>query len=195
MDASTFEAILYPTRLWSRPEVLARNCPVPGMAGVYAWYFRKVPPGVPIEGCHRVEGATLLYVGISPSKPSSSGQQLKERVRQHYNSNAFGSTLRLTLGCLLANELGIELRRVGSSGKRLTFADGEQALSNWMEANALVTWMETPEPWVLEPQLISQLSLPLNLEHNESHPFYPILSELRKSWRARARELPVWGGG
>ena len=194
MDELTFDAILYPTRLWSRSEVLARNCPVPGKAGVYAWYFRKVPPGVPTEGCHRVEGATLLYVGISPSKPSSSGQQLKERVRQHYNNNAFGSTLRLTLGCLLADELGIELRRVGSSGKRLTFADGEQAISNWMEANALVTWMETPEPWVLEPQIISQLSLPLNLKQNESHPLYPILSELRKRFQKRARELPIWNG-
>lgn len=97
-------------------------------------------------------------MGISPSKPSISRQQLKERVRQHYNNNAFGSTLRLTLGCLLADELGIELSRVGSSGKRLTFVDGEQALSNWMEANALVTWMETPEPWVLEPQIISWLT-------------------------------------
>lgn len=158
MNESTFEAILNPPRLWSRPEVLAKDCPVPKKAGVYAWYFRKVPLGVPTEGCHRGEGATLLYVGISPSKPSISRQQLKERVRQHYNNNAFGSTLRLTLGCLLADELGIELSRVGSSGKRLTFVDGEQALSNWMEANALVTWMETPEPWVLEPQIISWLT-------------------------------------
>ena len=48
-----------------------------------------------------------------------------------YRGNAYGSTLRLTLGCLLADQLGIELRRVGS-GTRLTFGDGEQALSEWM---------------------------------------------------------------
>ncbi|WP_430713975.1 GIY-YIG nuclease family protein [Nodosilinea sp. AN01ver1] len=194
MNQSDFDPILTPTRLWSRSEVLARNSPIPKKAGVYAWYFRKIPPQVPVENCHRVEGATLLYVGISPSKPSSGRQQLKERVRQHYNNNAFGSTLRLTLGCLLANELGIELRREGSSGQRLTFVDGEQTLSDWMATNALVTWMETVEPWVLEPQIISQLSLPLNLEHNESHPFYPVLSELRKSCRQKARELPIWNG-
>ncbi len=87
------------------------------------------------------------------------------------------------------------LRLMGSRGKRLTFVDGEEVLSNWMEANALVTWMETPEPWVLEPQIISQLSLPLNLEHNESHPFYPVLSELRSKCRQRARDLPIWDGG
>jgi hypothetical protein len=52
-------------------------------------------------------------------------------------ANAEGSTLRLTLGCLLADELGIELRRVGS-GKRFTFSTGEKRLSEWMEANARI---------------------------------------------------------
>ncbi len=46
----------------------------------------------------------------------------------HYAGNAEGSTLRKTLGCLLADELGIELRRVGS-GTRKTFVDGEHRLS------------------------------------------------------------------
>ena len=69
-----------------------------------------------------------------------------------------GSTLRLTLGCLLANELGIELRRVGT-GQRLTFAAGEKALSRWMAAHARVCWHVTPEPWSTETILISQLSL------------------------------------
>src|ERR1700722_7026268 len=53
--------------------------------------------------------------------------------------NAEGSTLRLTLGCLLAGELGLELRR-GGSGGRLTFCDGEARLSGWLAENALVTW-------------------------------------------------------
>ncbi|WP_386143941.1 GIY-YIG nuclease family protein [Streptomyces yanii] len=43
----------------------------------------------------------------------TSTQNLRTRVRYHYRGNAAGSTLRLTLGCLL----GLELRRVGS-GKR-----------------------------------------------------------------------------
>ena len=48
---------------------------------------------------------------------------MRERIRYHYQGNAEGSTLRLTLGCLLSEELDIELRRVGS-GKRMTFAEG-----------------------------------------------------------------------
>jgi len=45
----------------------------------------------------------------------------------------------LTLGCLLSEELDIELRRVGS-GKRMTFAEGEGVLSQWMADNAFVCW-------------------------------------------------------
>jgi hypothetical protein len=37
-------------------------------------------------------------------------------IRYHYTGNASGSTLRLTLGCLLAERLGIQLRRVGAAG-------------------------------------------------------------------------------
>ncbi|MFF8174696.1 GIY-YIG nuclease family protein [Streptomyces chartreusis] len=49
----------------------------------------------------------------------TSTQNLRKRVRHHYRGNAAGSTLRLTLGCLL----GLELRRVGG-GKRMTFRQG-----------------------------------------------------------------------
>jgi hypothetical protein len=44
---------------------------------------------------------------------------LSRRIQYHMRGNAEASTLRLTLGCLLAEELDIELRRVGH-GKRLT---------------------------------------------------------------------------
>ena len=40
------------------------------------------------------------------------------RIRYHFRGNAEGSTLRLTLGCLLIKPLGIELRRVGSGKRR-----------------------------------------------------------------------------
>jgi hypothetical protein len=105
--------------------------------------------------------------------------------------NAEGSTLRLTLGCLLANELGIQLRRVGS-GTRLTFGDGEKRLSDWMAENAFVSWEVCPEPWVLEGALIGALPLPLNLDRNASHPFCAPLTGIRRVAREAARALPVW---
>jgi hypothetical protein len=105
--------------------------------------------------------------------------------------NAYGSTLRLTLGCLLSDQLGIQLRRVGS-GKRLTFtAAGEAVLSEWMDANAHVCWMACEEPWVVE-QIIRSVNLPLNLRDNDQHPYCVTLRACRAGAKARARELPIF---
>jgi len=104
--------------------------------------------------------------------------------------NAEGSTLRLSLGCLLAAELNIELRRVGS-GKRFTFSSGEARLSKWMDENARVAWLACDEPWKLEKELIASMNLPLNLDQNSTNEFFGVLSDLRRTAKARARELPV----
>ncbi|MFE9288447.1 GIY-YIG nuclease family protein [Streptomyces olivaceus] len=117
----------------------------------------------------------------------TSTQNLRKRVRYHYRGNAAGSTLRLTLGCLL----GLELRRVGS-GKRMTFGRaGEATLSQWMADNAQVCWIKWSEPWDLESQLISQLDLPLNLDQNRHNAFHSRLKEIRAQARNRARKLPI----
>jgi hypothetical protein len=187
--------LLNPERKWSRREVLASPSPVPRQSGVYAWYFREIPPHVPVAGCHVHGDATLLYVGISPKQPSRNGfppskQKLFDRIRYHYRGNAEGSTLRLTLGCLLSQQLGIQLRRVGS-GNRMTFAAGETVLSQWFEKNAFVVWVVDTEPWILEEKLIKDFSLPLNLDMNNQHPFHHQLSQIRKSARENARALPI----
>ena len=125
--------ILTPDKLWTRTDVLSKPCPVPREGGVYGWYFDAVPPGIVAADHHTVGKASLLYVGISPKAPPKNGakpskQTMRERIRYHYQGNAEGSTPRLSLGCLLSEELDIELRRVGS-GKRMTFVEGEEALS------------------------------------------------------------------
>jgi hypothetical protein len=104
--------------------------------------------------------------------------------------NAEGSTLRLTLGCILSERLRIELRRVGS-GKRLTFSQGEARLSEWLDRNARVTWYVCDELWKVEEKLIATLNLPLNLHQNSSHCFFPALTQLRSVSKARARALPI----
>lgn len=68
---------------------------------------------------------------------------------------------------------------------------GEATLSQWMEDNARVCWMEQDEPWELESQLISQLNLPLNLDQNRHNAFHSRLNELRAQARQRARDLPI----
>ncbi|MGB3770487.1 MAG: hypothetical protein WBA00_05045 [Rhodococcus sp. (in: high G+C Gram-positive bacteria)] len=180
---------------YSRESVLTRPYPVPAIAGVYGWWFRDIPPGVPTDGCKTSKGLTQLYAGISPKKPPTNGkppssQTIRSRIRTHYSGNAAGSTLRRTLGCLLQAELGIELRRYGS-GKRYTFGVGERDLSHWMAANAYVSWIGHESPWEVEDQLIEQLNVPLNLDGNKHNSFYLTLKAVRAAAVANANSLPV----
>ncbi|MGY2090463.1 GIY-YIG nuclease family protein [Nocardia gipuzkoensis] len=181
---------------YTRAEVvLSRPSPVPAVPGVYGWWFRKLPAAIDTSACATKDGLTLLYTGISPSKPPSNGkppssQHLRTRITTHYTGNAAGSTLRLTLGCLLAGTLGIELRRFGS-GRRFHFGSGELVLSKWMHSNALVSWITTPEPWRTEKELIAHLDLPLNLQGNKGNHFHSELTTARAAARARAATLTI----
>ena len=55
-----------------------------------------------------------------------------------------------------------------------------------------MVWSECDEPWLVEEQLISTTSLPLNLDQNERHPFFPDLSESRRAAKIKAREMSIW---
>ena len=176
--------------IFTRQQVLAQTGLIPATRGVYAWYFRDVPPGVPTGGCYTRDGLTLLYLGISP-KNTQSSQNLRKRVAYHYKGNAEVSTLRLTLGALLAPFSDFPLRRAGS-GKRMTFTHlGEQWLDDWLERNALVCWTEHPEPWLHEHELLAAHSLPLNIQDNRHHPFCAALSAMRQEAKRLAREAPI----
>ena len=179
----------------SRAEVLSSPSPVPKAPGVYAWYFRQLRALVPHAGCVAQNDLTLLYVGISSSESPKNGggpsrRSLWHRIRYHYSGNAEGSTLRLTLGCLLADQLfGIELRRVGS-GMRMTFGPGEAVLSDWMAENAFVAWQVCKRPWEVERRLIGETFLPLNLDQNRANAFYSVLTGIRSVWKTHAANNP-----
>lgn len=188
--------LLYPKRLIPRSELIGRSSIVPAAPGIYAWYFSQSPSAeIQLDSCWQWQNRYLLYVGISPSEPPKNGaptskNNLRKRIRSHMAGNASGSTLRLSLGCLLSDSLGIELRRIGRTG-RFSFADQESVLSSWLEDHAFVTWVEHSEPWVVEREAVYSLYLPLNLDMNQHHPFYPTLSGSRRDARERARQLPV----
>jgi hypothetical protein len=183
--------------LVSRAEILSQRGSVPAHAGLYAWFFKTLPPGVDPTGCFRRSGLTLLYIGISPSR-SSSSSTLRTRVRYHLRGNAAGSTLRLTLGCLLEDQLGTVLRRVGRTERRTFTNPGERALDDWLDANAFVAWEACPEPWVVEAAILaSGLPLPLNIDGNPCAAHVNHVSGARRAARARSDLLPVVldGGG
>lgn len=184
--------VFYPVRIYSRTEVMSKPSPVPPVNGIYFWWFKEIPPGVPTEGCVTSDGYTLLYVGISPDqrgKPNSRSN-LRKRIKTHYSGNAAGSTLRRTLGVLLSSSSGFPLRRVGS-GSRMTFTHpGEQWLDVWMEKNARVHWIPVEAPWELEDKLIASIPLPLNIQRN-AHEFKITLSEMRRLAAAEARLMEI----
>lgn len=188
--------LLAPPHLHERAEVLVRPSPVPAAPGVYAWYFDVAPGRVPCREAHEWQRHRLLYVGIAPRQPAANGgptrRTLRHRIREHYRGNAYGSTLRLTLGCLL----GLELRRIASrkrpgTAKRMTFGrDGERQLDTWMEEHARVVWLACADAWHLERELLSRLAPPLNLDANAGSTFRAELRAVRDEARARARALP-----
>ena len=154
--------------------------------GVYAWYFRALPglsPGVR-DHCVRRGPWQLLYVGIAPSRPGSRST-LRRRLRLHVAGNASSSTLRLTLGCLLADSLGLRLQAKRAS-KRCDWNAGEPGLSAWLATHGRVVVVAHPRPWDVEQAVIGHLRPPLNLAHNLQHPFAQRLSDLRAEHRARA---------
>lgn len=176
--------LLRPERVWSRQEVL--TSPVPTQPGIYAWFFQEIPRQIPTTGCTTAGELTLLYIGLSP-KSAMSSNNLRNRIRSHYRGNASGSTLRYSLGVLLAEKLELEMRRVGRT-KRFQFADGEERLNEWMETNAFVVWHVISEPWFCEHELIKLASPPLNVDG--PHPFSTTLHELRTEAKTRAKQLP-----
>lgn len=182
----------YPEKTYSRTEVMSVPSPVPAVNGIYFWWCKEIPPGVPAEGCITFDDYTLLYVGISPDqrgKPNSRSN-LRKRIKTHYSGNAAGSTLRRTLGVLLSRESNFPLRRVGS-GSRMTFTHpGEQWLDAWMEKNAKVHWIPVEAPWELEDTLIASIPLPLNIQGN-AHDFRMTLSGMRSQAAAEARLMEI----
>jgi hypothetical protein len=192
------QKVLYPERLVSRADIISDPTLVPVCRGLYGWYFEQCTEIIPdnfCDGCHQYQGRTLLYFGIAP-KSETSDATLKSRIiDQHFDGDAEGSTLRFSLGCLLATRLGIELRLHGSS-KRFASSGtlgGEQRLSQWISENAFVSFATVDKPWEIEDEVIGKphvISLPLNIKGNSKHPFCKILKCARKDAVSRARTLP-----
>lgn len=184
------------TELLSCEQLIANKHLIPDKSGIYAWFFKEIPPFlIGIENCYRRDRLTLLYIGIVPSS-SRGDRTLRNRIYgDHLTGNAYGSTLRRSLGCLLSQKLGIQLRGVGT-GKRTVFCvgdicTGEAFLTEWMMHNAYVTWCVHERPWQIETGMISDNFLPLNIEHNGNNANYPILKGIRKQAKDTARTLPI----
>jgi hypothetical protein len=119
-----------------RATALSAQCPLPRSPGVYAWFFKNLPPAVPVINCLRDHGRAMLYVGIAPDKPGKriSKQTLRSRIRLSSAWECRGF------------ESGFPLRRVGSGHRMTLTPPGEQWLNNWLDYNALIYWRQHDEP-------------------------------------------------
>lgn len=63
-----------------------------------------------------------------------------------------------------------------NSAKRVMLND---QVSTIMDRHARISWVEMQDPWYLEPDVISTLQTPLNLDHNISSDFRSRLRNLR----------------
>lgn len=178
------ERILNPLTLHSSADVRT----APASPGIYGWWMKKGALDVPEAAYQERDGHELLYVGISPRKPSAAGRVSKERLRKrlvtHATKDASRSTLRRTLGVLLADELGLTL---GVHGGREHYGpQGEALISRWLIENARVAWAVDPEPWEAEDELLAHATLALNLD-GRSDAFARSMSDRRKVAMAAAR--------
>jgi GIY-YIG catalytic domain-containing protein len=175
-------ALLNPERLYSVGELRDASTLIPQEAGVYAWWFSKVPADVPTDEAAIRDGLHLLYVGIAPRKPSAAGSvsdsTLRNRLLNHCRGPLASSTLRRTLAVLLAGELDLSIART-KAGKLKMSSEHETRLTKWMDENARVVWLVNATPWELEDHLIKgAVRLPLNIR-GSSDPFAKVLSNVR----------------
>lgn len=200
--------------------------PAPKTAGIYAWYARwptqadqgrtdAAPEQAPwwIAEARSDESETgegewrLIYVGIAPgrapkqgAKPSKSN--LRKRLGQHARSKAGSSTLRRTLGSLLAPRLGLGAR-LSERGKIAEFLledgagpeagearagrSGESVLSSWMAEHLRVVVAEDHAPWEIEADVIAELRPTLNSDHQLNACFKQRTKAAKDSLKAEAR--------
>ena len=152
------------SELYSRKQIVANPSLVPERGGFNAWFFKEIPGDAPTEGCFEKDGLALLYVGISPDSPTSKANLHKRILNNHCKGTAATSTLRKSLGVLLAQESGYALQKVSATGKTAFSPAGEDWLSDWMDKNAFVCWVEHPKPWTRNEAIIATFSPPLNIK-------------------------------
>jgi len=173
------ERILNPTSLITAADVRT----APASPGIYGWWFRRGALEVPDAPYQERDGHQLLYVGISPSRAASAGT-IRKRLVQHVYGNASQSTLRRTLGVLLAEPLNLTLAL--HNGPAHYGTDGEARITRWMQENARVAWAVDPEPWVVEHELLGSAVLALNID-GRSDDFVRSISARRSAALAAAK--------
>lgn len=125
------------------------------------------------------EGYDLLYVGATLT-------DLRHRALQHLVGNSRASTLRMTVGALLARDLALD--PVGDGSRTyFDFGDGEQRLSDWLVTHTRLAVHECDDAFGHEKHLLRTVPIPLNITERKKHPFSRYLMTLRSYYAGRPK--------
>ncbi len=150
--------------------------------GLYAWWVDALGAADLSRGLARAVATGLIYAGQAGATKWPSGRvgraTLWSRITsQHLGGNIRGSTFRLTLASVLADELS--LRLIGPKNIGL---DGESRLSQWIRdhlAVALYAFEKRDVLADLEHRVLVELNPPLNLEGRPPSDIRTSLTRLR----------------
>lgn len=184
-EAVTAALIVEPVSLHTalEPEAVGG---LPAKPGFYAWWMdERTIPALPRHPHSLRLDLSLLYVGISPTRASSSGLIRSRVINQHVRGNTSSSTFRFVLASLLLDEL--ELKPRATIKKVVLDADDNARLRQWQFDHLSITWCARPSPWEVEDAVIALMQPPLNSAANQTHPFYSRVSSARAAFRAAAR--------
>lgn len=128
----------------------------------------------------RVGGTDLLYVGSSSN--------LRLRIACHLRDDSTTSTFRMSIGCLLQENLDLE---IFSHPTRATFnfGAGEARLTRWMCLNTAIAVWPCTHADELERALIKGLPTPMNIADRRDHPYARFLQGVRDRANDRAGRL------
>jgi hypothetical protein len=158
----------------------------PAVPGFYAWWGAEgAIAGAPHHPHPRRPDLGLLYVGISPDRPSSGADIRSRVVGQHVRGNTSSSTFRFVLAALLLEELALTPRLAAS--KVVLDREDNARLRAWKFDHLSLTWCERERPWGVEAAVSALVRPPLNSAGNRDHPFYERVRAARANFRAAAR--------
>lgn len=136
---------------------------MPDSAGVYAMLLdRPEALEAALDRAHlkldplRLGHRAVLYLGATDGS-------LQRRLKCHLSSDTSRSTFRMSLGAVLAEELGLIVKPVGYRNLFAFTTESEQALNDWIDANVSIAMRASANALLEEKSLIASHSPVLNI--------------------------------
>lgn len=162
---------------------------LPDSPGLYFWHFQNIDElfseeqkeKLCLDSVMKSNGYFLFYIGIAER------QSIKQRITDKHLNSAHVSTLRHSIGVLLANKARLKPSLIVDTGKFAIDKDWgvEKRITEYLKENAKISWIIDENPNRLETLLLDnhkRYSFPLNVNKNRDHPFCEILMNLRKEY-------------